>query len=52
LPGLVVFDARDFERYAGTVAAFIRLAMIRIMLNAEAARCKPLVMNPNFADGL
>ena len=24
--------ARDFERYAGTVAAFIRLAMISIML--------------------
>jgi transposase len=24
--------ARDFERYATTVAAFIRLAMIRIML--------------------
>ena len=24
--------ARDFERYAGTVAAFIRLAMIRVML--------------------
>ncbi len=24
--------ARDFERYASTVAAFIRLAMIRIML--------------------
>ena len=24
--------ARDFERYAHTVAAFIRLAMIRIML--------------------
>ena len=24
--------ARDFERYAGTVAAFVRLAMIRIML--------------------
>jgi transposase len=23
---------RDFERYAGTVASFIRLAMIRIML--------------------
>jgi hypothetical protein len=23
---------RDFERYAGTVAAFVRLAMIRIML--------------------
>ena len=26
--------ARDFERYATTVAAFIRLAMIRIMLGA------------------
>jgi len=25
--------ARDFERYARTVAAFIRLAMIRIMLH-------------------
>jgi transposase len=24
--------ARDFERYAATVAAFVRLAMIRIML--------------------
>jgi transposase len=24
--------ARDFERYAGTAAAFIRLAMIRLML--------------------
>ena len=24
--------ARDFERYATTVAAFVRLAMIRIML--------------------
>ena len=24
--------ARDFERYASTVAAFVRLAMIRIML--------------------
>ncbi|MGH6947365.1 MAG: hypothetical protein ACREDZ_08560, partial [Kiloniellales bacterium] len=24
--------ARDFERYARTVAAFIRLAMIRVML--------------------
>jgi len=23
---------RDFERYAGTVEAFVRLAMIRIML--------------------
>src|SRR5437868_12636823 len=24
--------ARDYERYAGTVAAFIKLAMIRLML--------------------
>lgn len=29
--------ARDFERYASTVAAFIRLAMIRIMLRRVAA---------------
>lgn len=29
--------ARDFERYVGTVAAFIRLAMIRIMLRRVAA---------------
>jgi len=29
--------ARDFERYATTVAAFIRLAMIRIMLRRLAA---------------
>jgi transposase len=29
--------ARDFERYAQTVAAFIRLAMIRIMLRRLAA---------------
>src|SRR5262245_42662446 len=42
--------ARDFERYARTVAAFIRLAMIRIMLKRLVA--KSLVMNPNFADGL
>ena len=41
--------ACDFERYAGTVAGLIRLAMIRVMLR----RCsKPLVMNPNFSDGL
>jgi transposase len=32
--------ARDFERYARTVAAFIRLAMIRIMLGR-------LVANPS-----
>jgi transposase len=29
--------ARDFERYATTVAAFVRLAMIRIMLRRLAA---------------
>jgi hypothetical protein len=29
--------ARDFERYATTAAAFIRLAMIRIMLRRLAA---------------
>ena len=29
--------ARDFERYTTTVAAFIRLAMIRIMLRRLAA---------------
>ena len=29
--------ARDFERYATTVVAFIRLAMIRIMLKRMAA---------------
>jgi len=28
--------ARDFERYTTTVAAFVRLAMIRIMLGAVA----------------
>ena len=32
--------ARDFERYARTIAAFIRLAMIRIMLER-------LVANPS-----
>jgi hypothetical protein len=29
--------ARDFERYATTVIAFIRIAMIRIMLRRLAA---------------
>ena len=29
--------ARDFERYATTAAAFVRLAMIRIMLRRLAA---------------
>jgi len=33
--------ARDFERYARTVAAFIRLAMIRLMLRrlTSSSRC-------------
>lgn len=31
--------ARDFERYARTVAAFIRLAMIRIMLRRLTKSC-------------
>jgi hypothetical protein len=31
----------DFERYATTVAAFIRLAMIRIMLRRLAANASP-----------
>jgi transposase len=35
--------ARDVERYVTTVAAFIRLAMIRIMLRRLAA-----TINPNF----
>jgi hypothetical protein len=39
---------RDFERFATTVAAFIRPVMIRIML--KAACCKSLVMNPNVPD--
>jgi putative transposase len=33
--------ARDFERYARTVAAFIRLAMIRIMLTRLASSHAP-----------
>ena len=31
--------ARDFERYARTVAAFVRLAMIRIMLRRLTRPC-------------
>jgi len=31
--------ARDFERYARTVAAFVRLAMIRIMLRRLTKSC-------------
>ena len=33
--------ARDFERYATTVVAFVRLAMIRIMLRRLAANPSP-----------
>ena len=33
--------ARDFERYATTVAAFFRIAMIRIMLRRLAANTSP-----------
>jgi transposase len=33
--------ARDFERYAITVTAFVRLAMIRIMLRRLAANASP-----------
>jgi transposase len=42
--------ARDFERYARTVAAFIRLAMIRIMLKrlvATPRRIQTLRMGSN-----
>ena len=35
--------ARDFERYATTVVAFIRLAMIRIMLRQLAANTSSLI---------
>ena len=42
--------ARDLERYARTVAAFIRLAMTRIMLKRLLAN--PSSSKPNFADGL
>jgi transposase len=42
--------ARDFERYATTVAAFIRLR--HDPHHAEATCCKRLVMNPIFLDGL
>jgi transposase len=31
--------ARDFERYAGTDAAFVRLAMIRIRLRRRLPLC-------------
>ena len=38
--------ARDFERYATTVTAFIRLAMIRIMLRRSGIKlCELLKIN-------
>ena len=42
--------ARDFERYATTVAAFILPR--HDPHHAQAACRKPLVMNPNFSDRL
>src|SRR5712671_5551459 len=41
--------AREFERYATTVAAFIRLAMIRIMLRRLAANASPQSKLPGWA---
>ena len=41
--------ARDFERHARNAAAFVRLAMIRLMLRRLA---QSLTVNPNFPDGL
>ena len=41
--------ARDFERYARSAAAFVRLAMIRIMLKRLT---RSLFLNPNFLDRL
>jgi hypothetical protein len=43
--------ARDFERYARSAAAFVRLAMIRIMLKhlTRSAHC---FLNLNFLDRL
>jgi hypothetical protein len=43
--------ARDFERYARTVAAFVRLAMIRIMLR-RLTRPSRSGVNPNFPAAL
>ena len=36
------------QRYATTVIAFVRLAVICII---QAARCKHFIMNLNFPDG-
>ena len=42
--------ARDFERYATTVAAFVRLAMIRVMLGRSTRAS--LVHDLNFINRL
>ena len=42
--------ARDFERYATTVAAFIRLAMIRIMLRRLAEMPRHESKLPGWAE--
>jgi transposase len=42
--------ARDFERYARTVAGFIRLAMIRLMLR-PLDQAISLLVNPDFLEG-
>jgi hypothetical protein len=39
---------RDFERYARTVEAFERLAMIRIML--KRLMCPRILVGPVFSD--
>ena len=40
--------ARDYERYAMTVAAFIRLAMIRFMLERLATQTPRHKSNASF----
>lgn len=42
--------ARDFERNPRTIAAFVQLAIIRVMLKPDKA--KPLLMSHNFPDRL
>jgi hypothetical protein len=43
---------RDFERYTRTVAAFVRLAMIRIMLRRASHALPPMLLNLIFLDRL
>jgi len=42
--------AKEFERYARTAGAFVRLAMLLIMAQAASPKC--LIVNLNFTDGL